>query len=77
MRVKVNFVFQEDQVDPIYKKLGLEMDADAFEIVEEGWLDLNHVIAASEFYELTQVYCTGGHTFLIDLPLLEFEALWT
>jgi hypothetical protein len=77
MRVKVNFVFQEDQVDPIYKKLGIEMDADAFEIVEEGWLDLNHVIAASEFYELTQVYCTGGHTFLIDLPLIEFEALWT
>jgi hypothetical protein len=77
MRVKVNFVFQEDQVDPIYKKLGIEMDADSFEIVEEGWLDLNHVIAASEFYELTQVYCTGGHTFLIDLPLIEFEALWT
>ena len=77
MRVKVNFVFQEENIDPIYKKLGLEMDADSFEIVEEGWLDLNHVIAASEFYELTQVYCTGGHTFLIDLPLIEFEALWT
>ena len=77
MRIKVNFVFQEDQVDPIYKRLGLDMDADAIEIVEEGWLDLNHVIAASEFYELTHVYCTGGHTFLIDLPLLEFEALWT
>jgi hypothetical protein len=77
MRVKVNFVFQEENIDPIYKKLGLEMDADAFEIVEEGWLNLNHVIAASEFYELTQVYCTGGHTFLIDLPLIEFEALWT
>jgi hypothetical protein len=77
MRVKVNFVFQEENIDPIYKKLGLEMDADSFEIVEEGWLNLNHVIAASEFYELTQVYCTGGHTFLIDLPLIEFEALWT
>jgi hypothetical protein len=77
MRVKVNFVFQEENIDSIYKKLGLEMDADAFEIVEEGWLNLNHVIAASEFYELTQVYCTGGHTFLIDLPLNEFEALWT
>jgi hypothetical protein len=77
MRVKVNFVFQEENIDPIYKKLGLEMDADSFEIVEEGWLNLNHVIAASEFYELTQVYCTGGHAFLIDLPLNEFEALWT
>jgi hypothetical protein len=77
MRIKVNFVFQEENIDPIYKKLGLEMDADSFEIVEEGWLNLNHVIAASEFYELTQVYCTGGHTFLIDLPLIEFEALWT
>jgi hypothetical protein len=77
MRVKVNFVFQEENIDPIYKKLGLEMDADAFEIVEEGWLNLNHVIAASEFYELTHVYCTGGHTFLIDLSLTEFEALWT
>lgn len=53
------------------------MGADAVEIVEEGWLDLNHVIAASEFYEMTHVYCTGNHTFLIDLPLNEFEALWT
>ena len=77
MRIKVNFVFQDEQVDPIYRKLGLDMDADAVEIIEEGWLDLNHVIAASEFYELTQVYCIGGHTFLIDLPLNEFEALWT
>ena len=77
MRVKVNFVFQEDNIDPIYEKLGLDMGADAVEIVEEGWLDLNHVIAASEFYEMTHVYCTGNHTVLIDLPLNEFEALWT
>lgn len=77
MRVKVNFVFQEDNIDPIYEKLGLDMGADAVEIVEEGWLDLNHVIAATEFYEMTHVYCIGNHTFLIDLPLNEFEALWT
>lgn len=76
MRIKVNFVFQDDQIDPIYQKLGLDMDADGVEIIEEGWLNLNHAIAASEFYELTQVYCTGGHTFLIDLSLNEFEAIW-
>ena len=46
MRIKVNFVFQEDNIDPICEKLGLDMGADAVEIVEEGWLDLNHVIAA-------------------------------
>ena len=74
--IPVTFVFQDDGVDPIYKQVGLDMDADVIEILEDGYLDLDNVIGASQNYELTQVYCTGGHTFLIDLPIEEFYYLW-
>ena len=75
MKIEVNYVFRETDVDPIYERIGIEMDSD-IEIEEAGVLDLNHVIGASEFYELTQVYMLGGHVFYIDLPFTEFKTLW-
>jgi len=75
MKIEVNYIFRETDVDPIYERIGIEMDSD-IEIEEAGVLDLNHVIGASEFYELTQVYMSGGHVFYIDLPFTEFKKLW-
>jgi hypothetical protein len=75
MKIEVNYIFRETDVDPIYERIGIEMDSD-IEIEESGVLDLNHVIGASEFYELTQVYMSGGHVFYIDLPFNEFKTLW-
>jgi hypothetical protein len=75
MKIEVNYIFRETDVDPIYERIGIEMDSD-IEIEEAGVLDLNHVIGASEFYELTQVYMSGGHVFYIDLPFTEFKTLW-
>jgi hypothetical protein len=75
MKIEVNYIFRETDVDPIYERIGIEMDSD-IEIEEAGVLDLNHVIGASEFYELTQVYMLGGHVFYIDLPFTEFKTLW-
>ena len=75
MKIEVNYIFRETDVDPIYERIGIEMDSD-IEIEEAGVLDLNHVIGASEFYELTQVYMTGGHVFYIDLLFTEFKQLW-
>jgi hypothetical protein len=75
MKIEVNYIFRETDVDPIYERIGIEMDSD-IEIEEAGVLDLNHVIGASEFYELTQVYMTGGHVFYIDLLFTEFKTLW-
>jgi hypothetical protein len=75
MKIEVNYIFRETDVDPIYERIGIEMDSD-IEIEEAGVLDLNHVIGASEFYELTQVYTTGSHVFYIDLPFNEFKQLW-
>jgi hypothetical protein len=75
MKIEVNYIFRETDVDPIYERIGIEMDSD-IEIEEAGVLDLNHVIGASEFYELTQVYMLGGHVFYIDLPFNEFKTLW-
>ena len=74
--VPVTYVFQDDGVDPLYKEIGLEQDADFVEILEDGYLNLDSVIGASENYEMTQVYCSSGHTFIIDLPLQEFYQLW-
>jgi hypothetical protein len=75
MKIEVNYIFRETDVDPIYERIGIEMDSD-IEIEEAGVLDLNHVIGASEFYELTQVYMLGGHVFYIDLLFTEFKTLW-
>jgi hypothetical protein len=75
MKIEVNYIFRETDVDPIYERIGIEMDSD-IEIEESGVLDLNHVIGASEFYELTQVYMSGGHVFYIDLLFTEFKTLW-
>ena len=76
MKIEVNYIFREENVDPIYQKLGLEGEVDEVEIQESGVLDLSQVIGASQFYELTQVYCVGSHVFYIDLPFEEFKVLW-
>ena len=76
MKIEVNYIFREDNIDPIYQKLGLEGDFDEVEVQERGLLDLSQVVGASEFYELTQVYLRGSHVFFIDLPFDEFKQLW-
>ena len=75
MKIEVNYVFRESDVDPIYERIGIEVGSEV-EIEEAGVLDLNQVVGASEFYELTQVYVRGGHVFYIDLPFDEFKTLW-
>jgi len=75
MKIEVNYVFRESDVDPLYERIGIEVESEV-EIEEAGVLDLKHVIGASEFYELTQVYMSGGHVFYIDLPFNEFKQLW-
>ena len=75
MKIEVNYIFRENNVDPLYERLGIEMDAE-IEIEERGVLDLKEVVAASEFYELTQIYLRTGHIFFIHLPFDEFKYLW-
>lgn len=75
MKIEVGYIFRDNNVDPIYERLGIELEAE-IEIEERGVLDLSQVIGASEFYELTQVYLQGGHIFYISLPFDEFKELW-
>jgi hypothetical protein len=75
MKIEVNYIFRESDVDPLYERIGIEVGSEV-EIEEEGVLDLDHVVGASAFYELTQVYVRGGHVFYIDLPFNEFKTLW-
>ena len=76
MKIEVNYIFRDDQVDPIYHKLGLEMDADEVEIVERGVLDLSKVSGAAQFYESTQVFMDNGQVFYVDLQFEEFKYIW-
>jgi len=75
MKIEVNYIFRENDIDPLYERIGIEVESEV-EIAEAGVLDLNHVVGASAFYELTQVYMTGGHVFYIDLLFTEFKTLW-
>jgi hypothetical protein len=75
MKIEVNYIFRENDIDPLYERIGIEVESEV-EIEEQGVLDLNHVVGASAFYELTQVYMTGGHVFYIDLLFTEFKTLW-
>jgi len=72
----VNYIFRENMIDPIYEQIGLQSEAHEVEIVEQGILDLTKVVGASQFYELTQVYCEGNHSFYIDLPYEDFRYIW-
>jgi len=76
MKIFVPFVFTENQVDPIYKQIGLETNESEIEVVVDGYLDLDKVVGCSEFYDMTHVYLLGNQNFLIDLPLEEFRKLW-
>ena len=75
MKIEVNYIFRENNVDPLYERLGIEIDADV-EVEERGVLDLSEVVAATEFYELTQIYLRTGHIFFISLQFDEFKYLW-
>jgi hypothetical protein len=76
MKIEVNYIFRENMIDPIYEQIGLQSEAHEVEIVEQGILDLTKVVGASQFYELTQVYCEGNHSFYIDLPYEDFRYIW-
>lgn len=76
MIVFVDIVFREDMVDPIYKQVGLDMNADEVEIVERGAINLKEVVGCSQHYEMTDVYLNGGHTLTIDMEFDEFIQLW-
>lgn len=76
MIVFVDIVFREDMVDPIYKQVGLDMNADEVEIVERGAINLKEVVGCSQHYEMTDVYLKGGHTLIIDMEFDEFIQLW-
>ena len=77
MRIlEVEYVFTDDGVDPIYKQIGLNMEADGVEIIEDGVIDLDTIIGASKFYESTQVYTNGGHVFILNIDFNEFKKVW-
>lgn len=77
MKIPVTFIYSEDKIDPIYEMLGLEMDADKVEILEDGYIDTEQIEAIAGSMGFTEVYTKGGHVFEIEMDIEEFNALWT
>ena len=77
MKIPVTFIYSEDKIDPIYEMLGLEMDADKVEILEDGYIDTDTIEAIAGSMGFTQVYTKGGHVFEIEMDIEEFNTLWT
>lgn len=77
MKIPVTFIYSEDKIDPIYEMLGLEMDADKVEILEDGYIDTEQIEAIAGSMGFTEVYTKGGHVFEIEMDIEEFHALWT
>jgi hypothetical protein len=77
MRVKkYNFIYEHDnEADEISKLLNDQPDLIEYE--EEGYLDLDSVVAATSQFDMTQVYLLGGHNLVIDTPLIKFMEDWT
>lgn len=76
MKIPVTFIYSEDKIDPIYEMLGLEMDADKIEILEDGYIDTEQIEAIAGSMGFTQVYTKGGHVFEIEMDTEEFNDLW-
>ncbi len=76
MKIPVTFIYSEDKIDPIYQMLGLEMDADKVEILEDGYIDTEQIEAIAGSMGFTQIYTKGGHVFEIEMDTEEFNLLW-
>ena len=77
MIIPVTFIYSEDKIDPIYEMLGLQIDADKVEILEDGYIDTDQIEAVAGSMGFTQVYTKGGHVFEIEMETEDFIALWT
>ncbi len=72
---KYNFIYEhENDADEISKLL--EDQPDLIEFEEEGFLDLDSVVAATSHFEMTQVYLLGGHSLTLDISINEFVVDW-
>ena len=75
-KIPVEIVFRYDGVDPIYHEIGLNADADEIEIIEDGIVDFGKIHAASQHYEMTQIFMEGGHSLYINMEFDYFCSIW-
>lgn len=54
----------------------IEGESDIIEIVEEGVIDANQVIAVTEYHEYCIVYMLGGHSFILEEEYDNFIERW-
>lgn len=72
---KYNFIYEcENEADEISRLINDQPDL--IEIEEEGYLDLDSVVAATSQFQSTQIYLLGGHNLTIDVSLEQFMRDW-
>lgn len=73
---KYNFIYEYDNEEDEISKL-LNNSPDLVEYEEEGYLDMDCVVAVSRHHDLVQVYLLGGHNVILGTSLEEFLTDWT
>ncbi len=70
--IKLPFIYEftPDAMDKL-----LNDAPDLVEFERDGYLDLDSVIAAIEYEEMTEVY-TSGQVFLVNMTITDFMTRW-
>lgn len=67
-------IIHEQRNESWLESVGVEPEI--VQILEDGFVDEKHIVAASALYEATQLYLTGGHILLIDDNYITFARKW-
>ena len=72
---KFMFIYEiENEADELDRLINVEPDA--IEYSEEGYIDLDSVVGASRANDDVNVYTLGGHIILLECTLEEFMQAW-
>lgn len=71
--MKVQIIL-EQRNDSWLESVGLEPEI--VQILEDGFVNEQHIVAASAYYENTQLFMQGGHILLIEDNYYTFVSKW-
>jgi hypothetical protein len=73
MILRVQIVHEEINQNG-FQEIGIEPDI--IEYLEDGYINLSHVVAVSAYHEHTQIFLSGSHSLIIDEDFDTFVSKW-
>jgi len=67
-------IIMEQRNDSWLESVGIEPEI--VQILEDGFVNEQHIVAASALFENTQLYMTGGHIIVIEESYYTFVRKW-